>query len=77
MAVKIKLEENPDGGVAIVLEEDGSGDFNRIMDDLCKKHKSAGPVDQSPEEIFTEILQAVSDDQKANLDIEMNKESIE
>ena len=49
MAVKIKLEENPDGGVAIVLEEDGSGDFNRIMDDLCKKHKEAGPVDQSPE----------------------------
>ena len=77
MAVKIKLEENPDGGVAIVLEEDGSGDFNRIMDDLCKKHKEAGPVDQSPEEIFTELLQAVSDDQKANLDIEMNKESIE
>ena len=77
MAVKIKLEENPDGGVAIVLEEDGSGDLNRVMEGLCEKHAEMGPVEQSPGEIFTEILQAITDDQKANLDIEMNKESIE
>ena len=64
MAVKIKLEENPDGGVAIVLEEDGSGDLNRVMDGLCEKHKEMGPVEQSAGEIFTEILQAIKDDNK-------------
>lgn len=77
MAVRLKLEEHPDGGVAIVLEEDGSGDLNRVMEGLCEKHAEMGPVEQSTVEIFTEILQAIKDDQKANLDIEMNKEDID
>ena len=41
MAVKTKLEENPDRGFSIVIEEDGSGDLNRIMEKLCKKHSEA------------------------------------
>lgn len=48
MAVKAKLEINPDGGFSIVIEEDGSGDLNRIMGELCKKHREARGRDGSP-----------------------------
>ena len=41
MAVKAKLEKNPNGGFSFVIEEDGSGDLNRIMGELCKKHREA------------------------------------
>ena len=67
MAVKTKLEQNPDGGFSIVIEEDGSGDLNRIMGELCQKHKEAKDkgeeqVTQTTKEICQEILQAISED---------------
>ena len=68
MAVKTKLEQNPGGGFSIVIEEDGSGDLNRIMGELCKKHREArdrGEVDtQTEAEICAEILQAISEDEE-------------
>ena len=68
MAVKTKLEQNPDGGFSIVIEEDGSGDLNRIMGELCRKHKEAKDKGeelnpQTPKGICQEILQAISEDQ--------------
>lgn len=69
MAVKTKVEKNPEGGFSIIIEEDGSGDLNRIMGELCQKHKEAkgrgeelNP--QTPKEICQEILQAISEDQE-------------
>ena len=63
MGVKVKYEKRPEGVFAIVFEEDGSGDLNRVMDDLCEKHRGDSSR-QSPGEIFTEIAQAVG--QKKN-----------
>lgn len=66
MAVNTKIENDPDGGFSVVFEEDGSGDLNRIMNDLCKKHREAkekGEDDSQTEaEICQEILQAISED---------------
>ena len=67
MAVNTKIEKNPDGGFSIVIEEDGSGDLNRIMGELCRKHREAKDkgeerVPQTPKEICQEILQAISED---------------
>ena len=63
MGVKVKFEKRPEGGFAITFEEDGSGDLNRVMGDLCEKHKGDSSR-QSPGEIFTEIAQAVGDQKK-------------
>ena len=41
MAVNTKIENNPDGGFSITIEEDGSGYLNRIMGELCQKHREA------------------------------------
>lgn len=42
MAVDKRIEMNPDGSFSVVFEDkDGSGDLNRIMGDLCKKHREA------------------------------------
>ena len=41
MAVNTKIEINPNGGFSFVIEEDGSGDLNRIMGELCQKHREA------------------------------------
>ena len=60
MGVKVKFEKRPEGGFAIVFEEDGSGDLNRVMGDLCEKHKGDSSR-QSVGEIFTEIAEAVGD----------------
>lgn len=72
MAVKTKLEKNPDGGFSIVIEEDGSGDLDRIMGELCKKHREArerGEDDRQTEgEICAEILKAIREDEEAALD---------
>ena len=72
MAVRTKLEKNPDGGFSIVIEEDGSGDLNRIMGELCRKHREAKDKGeelnpQTPKEICQEILQAISEDQETTL----------
>ena len=66
MGVRLKFDKRPDGGFAITFEEDGSGDLNRVMGDLCEKHKGDSSR-QSPGEIFTEIAQAVGDQKKINL----------
>lgn len=62
MAVKAKIEKQPDGGFAVVFEEDGSGDLNRIMGDLCEKHKDDKDSHQTAAEIFGEIIQAIEED---------------
>ena len=68
MEVNTKIENNIDGGFSSVIEEDGSGDLNRIMEKLCKKHREArerGEDDsQTAAEICTEILQAISEDEE-------------
>ena len=69
MAVNTKIEKNPDGGFSIVIEEDGSGDLNRIMGELCQKHREAKDKGeelnpQTPKEICQEILQAISEASK-------------
>ena len=63
MGVKVKFEKRPEGGFSITFEEDGSGDLNKVMGDLCEKHKGDSSR-QSPGEIFTEIAQAVGDQKK-------------
>ena len=63
MGVKVKFVKRPEGGFAITFEEDGSGDLNKVMGDLCEKHKGDSSR-QSPGEIFTEIAQAVGDQKK-------------
>lgn len=63
MGVKVKFEKRPEGGFAITFEEDGSGDLNKVMGDLCEKHKGDSSR-QSTDEIFTEIAQAVGDQKK-------------
>ena len=67
MGVKVKFEKRSEGGFAIVFEEDGSGDLNRVMGDLCEKHKGDSSR-QSAGEIFTEIAQAVGDQKKNTVD---------
>lgn len=65
MAVKAKIEKQPDGGFAVVFEEDGSGDLNRIMGNLCEKHKKdKDSAHQTSAEIFGEIVEAIEEDQK-------------
>ena len=59
----MKFEKRPEGGFAITFEEDGSGDLNKVMGDLCEKHKGDSSR-QSADEIFTEIAQAVGDQKK-------------
>ena len=63
MAVKMTFEKQPDGGFAIVFEEDGSGDLNRVMGDLCEKHRIARErgedKKQTPQEICQEIIQTI------------------
>ena len=56
----MKFEKRPEGGFAITFEEDGSGDLNKVMGDLCEKHKGDSSR-QSAGEIFTEIAEAVGD----------------
>ena len=81
MAVKTKVKNNPDGGFSITIEEDGSGDLNRIMGELCRKHREArerGEDDRQTEgEIGAEILQAISEDEEAALDAELDAADID
>ena len=81
MAVKTKVKNNPDGGFSITIEEDGSGDLNRIMGELCRKHREArerGEDDtQTEAEICAEILQAISEDEEAALDKELDAADID
>ena len=60
MGVKVKFDKRPDGGFAITFEEDGTGDLNKGMGDLCEKHRGDSSR-QSVGEIFTEIAEAVGD----------------
>ena len=67
MGVKVKFDKRPDGGFAITFEEDGTGDLNKVMGDLCEKHRGDSSH-QSAGEIFREIAQAVSDQKKNTVD---------
>ena len=81
MAVKTFIEQEQNGRLSIVFKEDGSGDLNRIMGELCKKHREArerGEDDSQTEtEICQEILQAISEDDEATLDAELDAEDID
>ena len=66
MGVKVKFDKRPDGGFAIIFEQDGTGDLNKVMGDLCEKHRGDSSR-QSAGEIFTEIAQAVGDQKKIPL----------
>lgn len=68
MAVNTSIENNPEGGFSVVFEEDGSGDLNRIIDDLCKKHREAKE---------SELLQSMDGAQEAALDAELDKYDID
>lgn len=68
MAVNTRIENNPEGGFSVVFEEDGSGDLNRIIDDLCKKHREA----KEPE-----LLQPMDGAQEAALDAELDAADID
>lgn len=68
MAVNTRIENNPEGGFSVVFEEDGSGDLNRIIDDLCKKHREAKE---------SELLQRMDGAQEAALDAELDKYDID
>lgn len=68
MAVNTRIENNPDGGFSVVFEEDGSGDLNRIIDDLCKKHR---------EEKVPELMQPMDGAQEAALDAELDEADID
>lgn len=68
MAVNTRIENNPDGGFSVVFEEDGSGDLNRIIDDLCKKHR---------EEKESELMQPMDSEQEAALDAELDAADID
>lgn len=68
MAVNTRIENNPEGGFSVVFEEDGSGDLNRIIDDLCKKHREAKE---------SELLQSMDGAQEAALDAELDKYDID
>ncbi len=68
MAVNTRIENNPEGGFSVVFEEDGFGDLNRIIDDLCKKHREAKE---------SELLQSMDGAQEAALDAELDKYDID
>lgn len=67
MGIKAKIEKQQDGSFAISFEENGSGDLNKVIDDLCEKHRDDS-LHQSPAEIFTEITQAVFEQGKDTAD---------
>ena len=78
MAISLKCEKNPEGGVSITFEDkDGSGDLDRMLEELCEKHKREGTIDQAPEETMLEILQAIGTEKEAILDEELNTEDID
>ena len=68
MAVNTRIENNPDGGFSVVFEEDGSGDLNKIIDDLCKKHREAKE---------SELMQLMDSEQEAALDAELDAADID
>lgn len=57
MAVNTKIENPPSGGFSIVIEEDGSGNLNRIMGELCQKHKEARERGEDDSQTEAEICQ--------------------
>ena len=67
MGIKAKIKKRPEGGFSISFEENGSGDLNKVIDDLCEKHRDDS-LHQSPAEIFTEITQAVFEQGKDTAD---------
>ena len=68
MAVNTRIENNLEGGFSVVFEEDGSGDLNRIIDDLCKKHREAKE---------SELMQPMDSEQEAALDAELDAADID
>lgn len=65
MAVDKRIEMNPDGSFSVVFEDkDGSGDLDRIMGDLCKKHREAKLKEQ-------ELQQSMSAEVEDALDLQL------
>lgn len=71
MAVDKRIEMNPEGGFSVVFEyKDGSCVINRIMGDLCNKHREAKLMEQ-------ELLQPMSAEEEDALDLQLNAEDID
>lgn len=82
MAVNSRIDNVSNEGFSLVIEDDGSGDLNRIMGELCKKHLESREIGEekephSPEEIGREILQAISEEEETALDAELDKFDID
>jgi len=75
MAVDKRIEMNPDGGFSIVFEDkDGSGDLDRIIGDLCKKHREAKLKEQELQHSMTAEEEDVLDLQLDDKDTEQVEE---
>ena len=75
MSVDKRIEMNPDGGFSIVFEDkDGSGDLDRIMGDLCKKHREAKLKEQELQHSMTAEEEEVPDLQLDDKDTEQVEE---
>ena len=71
MAVEKRIEMNPDGGISVIFEDkDGSGDLNRIMGELCERHRQ-----NKIEEV--ELLQPMSAEEEDALDLELDNNAVE
>lgn len=63
MAVQFRVEKNKNGELSLVLDDaDGSGDLNRILGKIAKKHIEEGTTNQPPNEAFAEIINAIVDE---------------
>lgn len=73
MAVQFRVEKKKNGEISLVLDDaDGSGDLNRILGKLAKKHIEEGTTNQPGNEAFAEILNAVAKDEGVTLDVQNN-----
>lgn len=82
MPIDVKIKNNKDGGFSIVVSDDGSGDLNRVMGELCRQHKEAQrkgeeTKPQTPGETLQEILQDISEEEEAALNVELDKYDVD
>lgn len=78
MAVNFRLEKDKHGRISFVMEDtDGSGDLNRIMSKLAKKHVVEGTTNQPIDEACVEIVQTIVEESEVTLDAEIDRYIIE
>lgn len=78
MAVNFRLEKDKYGRISFVIEDtDGSGDLNRVMSKLAKKHVAEGTINQPLSDACVEIIQAMVEESEVTLDAEIDRYIIE